>query len=240
MTEVLARPRALERERRAPAALEASSAHPLEEVPSWRGVLHEKAFALAPALGLLLVWTAESPRAVTAAAVFALTMTAMLGVSAMNHRGRYAEQWRPWFRRADHAAIHTFLAGTWCAVAIVLLSGTSRVLLMALVTGAAVVASLVTFLHIDVPGWIPASIAVAVGWLAAAAFVGPAQTVAPAGVALFLAGGLVYTAGAVVYALRRPEPHPAFGYHELFHLLVLVGVACHYLAVALYVLPVAG
>ena len=209
-------------------------------MPSWRGVMHEKAFALAPAMGLLLVSSAHGVRAQTAAVVFATTMTVMLGVSAANHRAALRPSWEPWLRRADHAAIHCFLAGTWTAVALVTLSGTTRVALAALVWGAVAGASLVTFVWVGVPGWIPAAIAVGVGWSTAVAFLQAASAVGAVGVALFLLGGLLYTAGALVYALRRPEPHPAFGYHELFHLLVLAGLVCHYLALSLFVLPLAG
>ncbi len=240
MSEAVARRRPLESSVRPRLILEGvDGSVGADPLPSWRGVLHEKAFAVAPALGLLLVTSAGEARAQVAAAVFATTMTAMLGVSAVNHRALLAPTWQPWLRRADHTAIHFFLAGTWSAVALVALSGTTRIVLTALVWGAAVAASLVTFVWVGVPGWIPATIGVAVGWSTAAAFMGTASLVHPAGVALFLVGGVGYTAGAIVYALRRPKLHATFGYHELFHLLVLVGVVCHYLTLAFFVLPAA-
>ena len=208
--------------------------------PSWRGVSHEKAFAMAPAMTLLLVASAEGARAQVAAAVFAATMTGMLGVSALNHRAALGPNWQPWLRRADHAAINFFLAGTFTSVALVTLSGSAIVAVMALVWGAAAAASLVTFVWVDVPGWIPATIAVGVGWSTGMALIGAAAAVVGApGVALLLLGGAFYTSGALVYALRRPQLRPAFGYHELFHLLVLAGVASHYLALAFFVLPLA-
>lgn len=210
-----------------------------DQLPSWRGVSHEKAFAVAPALALLLVLSAEGPRAQIAAAVFAATMTGMLGVSTVNHRVRLRPSWQPWLRRLDHAAINVFLAGTWTSVALVTLSGTERVALTALVWGAAAGASVITLVWVGVPGWIPATVAVGVGWSAGVAFLDAAAAVDSAGVALFLLGGAFYTAGALVYALRRPQPHPAFGYHELFHLLVLAGVACHYVTLAFFILPLA-
>jgi hemolysin III len=210
-----------------------------EPPPSWRGVLHEKAFALAPAMALLLVSSADGARARIAAAVFATTMTWMLAVSAVNHRAPLRRSWEPWLRRADHAAINIFIAGTWTSIALITLTGTTRVMLTALVWGAAVAASLVTLLWVEVPGWIPASIAVAIGWSAAPALLDALAPVDAPGIALFLLGGVLYTSGALVYALRRPELHSAFGYHEVFHLLVLAGVACHYLTLAFFVLPLA-
>jgi hemolysin III len=222
--------------------LESVAPPPLDErqaLPAWRGVSHEKAFAFAPALTFLLVSSADGSRAHLAALVFGTTMTAMLGVSALNHRGTLGPSWEPWLRRADHAAINIFLAGTWTSVALVALSGPTRGMLTAAVWAAAILASLITCVWVDVPGWIPATIAVAIGWSTAAAFVSAASVVDGTGVALFLLGGVFYTSGALVYAFRRPEPHPAFGYHELFHLLVLAGVACHYATLAYFVLPLA-
>ena len=217
--------------------VEDSAAVPEEKVPSWRGVSHEKAFALAPAMALLLACSADGAGAQLAALIFGTTMTAMLGVSAMNHRATVGLRWRPWLRRADHATINFFLAGTSTALAIVTLSNPARGGLIALVWLAAVVASLVTVLWVDVPGWIPASMALASGWSAAVTFLRAATLVDPAAVALFVLGGISYTCGALVYALRRPELHRSFGYHELFHALVLAGVVCHYLMLALFVLP---
>ena len=207
--------------------------------PSWRGVSHEKAFAMAPAMALLLVSSAEGARAQVAAVIFAATMTGMLGVSALNHRTALGPNWQPWLRRADHAAINFFLAGTCTSVALVTLSGSAKVALIALVWGIAAAASLVTFVWVDVPGWIPATIAVGVGWSTGVALVGAAAVVGARGVVLLLLGGAFYTSGALVYVLRRPQLRPAFGYHEIFHLLVLAGVASHYMALAFFVLPLA-
>ena len=145
--------------------------------PSWRGVSHEKAFAMAPAMALLLVSSAEGARAQVAAVIFAATMTGMLGVSALNHRTALGPNWQPWLRRADHAAINFFLAGTCTSVALVTLSGSAKVALIALVWGIAAAASLVTFVWVDVPGWIPATIAVGVGWSTGVALVGAAAVV---------------------------------------------------------------
>jgi len=210
-------------------------------VPRLRGVSHEKAFAFAPALGLLLVVSAEGTRAVVAASVFAATMMLMLGVSAANHRVLLPSHWQPWLRRLDHTTVNLFLAGTWTSFALVILSGTTRLALTAVVCGGALTASLVTIVRVEVPGWIPATIGLAAGWSAVVVIPDLGAAVGPFGLGLFLAGGLLYTAGAVVYALRRPNPLPAtLGYHEIFHALVLAGAACHYLAHALFVLPLAS
>ncbi len=210
-------------------------------VPRLRGVSHEKAFAFAPALGLLLVASAEGARAVVAASLFAATMTLMLGVSAVNHRAAVPSQYQPWLRRLDHTTVNLFLAGTWTSFALLVLSGPTKLALTAGVWGGAVAASLVTILWVQVPGWIPATIGLTVGWSVVVILPDLGAAVGPAGLGLFLLGGLFYTAGAVVYALRRPNPLSAnVGYHEIFHALVLAGAACHYLTLAFFVLPLAS
>jgi hemolysin III len=214
---------------------------PAPAPPRLRGVSHEKAFAFAPALALLLVASAEGPRATTAAAFFGVTMAAMLGASAANHRAVVSYCWLPWLRRLDHTAINLFLAGTWTSFALVLVSGTTRLALSAIVWGGAVAASLVTIVWVAVPGWIPATIGLATGWSAVVVIPDLAAAVGPVGAGLFLLGGLLYTAGAIAYALERPNPFPStIGYHEIFHALVLAGATCHYLTHALFVLPFAA
>jgi hemolysin III len=209
-----------------------------ETIPAWRGVSHEKACALSPALGVLLVATASGGTARIAAAVFAVTLTCMLTASALNHRVQLGLGWEHRFRRADHVAILLFLGGTWTSVTLIVLPSTARVMLTAAVWGAVVLASILMLAWLSVPGWLMAIVGLAVAW--PPALVVLAHLGAEAGtrcVALFVAGGIVYTIGAVAYAVRRPNPHPAFGYHEVFHALVLVGAACHYLTLALFVLP---
>ena len=173
-----------------------------------------------------------------AAAVFGVTMTVMLGASALNHRAKLGPRWEYRFRRADHTAINLFVAGTWTSVALVVLPGETRLVLIAAVWGAALAASVVTLAWLRMPGWLIAVVGLVAAWPAACVVVLPLDSAAgTAGVALFLGGGVVYTVGAVAYALQRPSPHPAFGYHEVFHALVLGGAACHYLTLALFVLP---
>jgi hemolysin III len=232
MTQALARakpaPSARSRPRLAPAPVAPTE----PAAPSWRGVLHEKGFALSPAFGVLLVASAGEGRARVAATVFAVTSTAMLGTSMLCHRTRAAQRWQPWFRRADHLAIGIFIAGTWASIALVGLSGAMRLALTASVCGGALAAALVTIVWVRVPGWIPATVAFSAAWSASAALPQLATSAGLAGTALVVLGGACYSAGAAVYALRNPNAHPAFGYHELFHALVLVGVACHYAALA--------
>jgi hemolysin III len=233
MTEVLADTRRVARSGRAARVLARVTYLEPMPVPRLRGLSHEISFAFAPAFGLLLVAAAEGARASAGAVVYAVTMTLMLGVSALNHRAAVPGCWLPRLRRLDHVTVNLFMAGTWTAFALVLGSGalTSRV--TAVVWGGAVVASLVTIAWVRVPGWIPAAIMTAAAWSAGVALPDLGAALGPGGLALVLLGASAYMAGAVVYALRRPNPLPAsFGYHEVFHALVVVGVVCHYLALA--------
>ena len=211
-----------------------------DEKPRWRGVLHEKAFAVSPAVGLLLVSSATGARAVVAAAVYATTMTAMLGASALNHRAAFGPRWQERVHRLDHAAINVAMAGTWTPIALVALSGTSRLVLTSVVWGGVALASVIQVAWVRAPAWVASAIALGLGWTAAFALPQMAAALSPVGVVLFVAGGLFCTAGAIVYALRRPDPAPeSFGYHEVFHALVLAGVICHYVTIGFFVLPLA-
>jgi hemolysin III len=165
-------------------------------------------------------------------------MAGMLAASALNHRARLGLRWEQRFRRADHIAILVFLGGTWTAVTLMVLSGTTRIVATGCLWAAVLLACLLMLLWLRAPGWVMTIVALVVAWPPALLVLPHLRAVAGGvGMCVFVAGGVVYTVGAVGYALRRPNPHPAFGYHEVFHVLVLVGAACHYLTLALFVLP---
>ena len=230
MTEVVAQSRLASSGRAARLLAILNDVEPIA-VPTLRGVSHEIAFAFAPALGLLLVASAEGRRASAGAAVFAVTMTLMLGVSAVNHRAVFPERWAPRLRRLDHVTVNLAVAGTWTAFALALDPGTAPGSVTAIVWGGALLASLVTIVRVDVPGWIPTLITSSAAWSAVMVLPELREALGANGFRLVLLGGVAYTAGAVLYALRRPNPFPAaVGYHEIFHALVVVGAACHYAA----------
>lgn len=235
MTEAVAGTRQVPRSGRTARVLAAVTDVAPMPVPTLRGLSHEISFAFAPALGLLLVASAEGARASAGAAVFAVTMTLMLGVSAVNHRTEVPSLWLPRLRRLDHVTVNLFMAGTWTAFALVLGAGAMTSVVTAIVWGGAVAASVVTIAWVQVPGWIPAAIMTVAAWSAGFALPDLGAALGRGGLALVLLGASAYTAGAVVYALRRPNPRPAsVGYHEIFHALVVAGVVCHYLALALF------
>jgi hemolysin III len=220
--------------------IEGSSAPVLPKAkPRLRGVLHQVAFFVALVVGVLLVVYADGARASTAAAVFAGSVAAMLGASALYHRVTWSVRARPWMRRLDHAGIYLLIAGTYTPVGLLTLRGTMREVVLAIVWSGAAAAILLKFVWVDAPKWLSAVTGVALGWAGIAAMPQVARYAGVTAVVLLGIGGLAYTAGAVVYARRRPDPVPAvFGYHELFHALTLVAVSCQYVAIAFFVVKV--
>ena len=207
--------------------------------PRLRGVSHEWAFFLSLPLGLALVVSAPSGRAALAAGIYALSVALLFGASALYHRITWASAAaRRWMRRIDHSAIFVLIAGTYTPFALLTLDGTlATVILVAVWTGAAA-GIVMTMVWIDAPKWLIAIVYVALGWVAIAAMPEMLDDLGIAAVALVAAGGALYTAGAVIYALQRPDPAPTvFGYHEIFHVLVIAAAALQYAVVAFYVMP---
>ncbi len=205
--------------------------------PKLRGVFHELAFYAAAAVGVILIVTAEPGRARTAGAIFASCVAFCFGASAIYHRPTWRPRARSWLARLDHAGVYLLIAGTYAPFGLIVMSKGWAVPVLAVVWGGALLAILLKLFWVQAPKWLSAAIGLSLGWVAAAAF---SQLLKLPTTALLLvaAGGLLYTAGAIVYARRRPNPYPAvFGYHELFHVLTIAAAACQYVAVAFYVLP---
>jgi hemolysin III len=209
--------------------------------PLLRGALHQAAFFVALVVGALLVSAADDgARTRTAAAVFAGSVVAMLGASALYHRVTWSARVRPWMRRLDHVGIYVLIAGTYTPVGLLTLDGVTQRVVLGVVWAGAAAAVVLKLVWVDAPKWLAAVIGISLGWVGVAAMPQVARHAGIAAVALLAAGGLAYTAGAIVYALRRPDPAPrVFGYHELFHALTIVAVACQYVAIAFFVLRVA-
>jgi hemolysin III len=205
--------------------------------PRLRGVFHELGFYAAVCVGVVLVLTAEAGRARVSAAVFSACVAACFGASALYHRPTWPPNVRAWLARLDHGGVYLLIAGTYAPFGLLVMSTAWAVPVLSVVWGGALVAILLKFVWVQAPKWLSAIIGIGLGWVAVAAFP-QLLKVEPLGILLVIAGGLLYTAGAVVYARRRPDPVPqVFGYHELFHVLTLGGVTCHYAAIAFFVLP---
>ena len=209
------------------------------ERPLLRGALHAVAFVAALAVGALLVIFSRESR-VLPAAVFAASAAVMLGTSTLYHRITWNPNARLWMRRADHAGIFLLIAGTYTPVALISLGGAWRTTVLAVVWSGAAAATISKFCWVAAPRWLSALLGLALGWVGVLVLPQFAHREGIAPVVLLAAGGLAYTAGAVVYAMKRPDPLPRiFGYHELFHALTIVALACQYVAVAFFVVRVA-
>ena len=207
--------------------------------PKLRGVLHEVAFFVALGVGVVFVVFTPSGR-VAPATAFAVSAVVMLGTSALYHRVRWGPSARLWMRRADHAGIFILIAGTYTPVGLISVHGELRVVVLATVWIGAAAAALSKLCWVGAPKWLSVVLGIALGWVGVVAMPQLAEREGIAPIVLLAAGGVAYTAGAVVYAFRRPDPLPTvFGYHELFHALTIVALACQYVAVAFFVVRVA-
>jgi hemolysin III len=206
--------------------------------PRLRGVFHQYAFFVSLGSGALLVLLAATTRAAVAVAVYAVSVSALFGVSALYHRVTWTGPVRRRMRRLDHSMIFLLIAGTYTPVGLLVLKGTLATAVLAVVWGGAAAGVVLELAWVGAPRWLGGAVYLALGWVAVVAMPQLFAHLGVAGGLLIVAGGLVYSAGAAVYALRRPDPVPAvFGYHEVFHLLVIAGVAAHFLAISLYALP---
>jgi hemolysin III len=206
--------------------------------PRFRGVSHRIAFFLALPLAVLLSFEVDTAVGRVAAIAFGTSAAAMFGASALYHGVTWSDSKRRWLRRLDHAGIYALIAGTYTAVGLLVLDGTWRTVVLGIVWAGAAAGIALKFVWVNGPKWLSAAIGIALGWVAVVVFPQIVAGIGVAGSALLLVGGIAYTAGALVYALRRPDPIPAvFGYHEVFHALVIVAVACQYSTIAFYVLP---
>lgn len=206
--------------------------------PRYRGVTHEWAFFASVGVGVALVASAHGTRATVAAAVFAASVVAMFGASALYHRVTWpTRRQRQLFAKLDHAAIYLLISGTYTPFGLIVLRGAWRPAVLGTVWTGAGLAIVLKLFWGEAPKWVPATIGIALGWVAVIAFPELAR-IGWVGSTLLIVGGLCYSTGAIVYARRRPDPRPTvFGYHEIFHLLVIVAAACQYATIAFYVLP---
>jgi hemolysin III len=207
--------------------------------PKLRGVSHKWAFFASLVLGAALIVLAETPEATLAVAIYAVSLSALFGTSALYHGVNWERpNVRQWMRRLDHSMIFFLIAGTYTPFALLVLDGTLATAILVVVWAGAVAGAIVETVWIDHPKWVSAIIYLALGWVAVAAFPELWSSLGMAGAALVIVGGILYTAGAVVYATQRPNPNPAtFGYHEVFHLFVIAAAVAHFSAVAFFALP---
>ncbi len=229
--------------RTAPGPLESaveSVADVLDIKPRFRGWLHAGAAPLALAAGIVLVALAPTTGTRIACAVYALTGILLFGVSAVYHRGNWTPRVKKILKRLDHTNIMLVIAGSYTPLAWSLLPRETAVLLLWIIWSGAAAGVAFRLLWLNAPRWLYTPVYIALG-LAAVFYIPDFWSVNAAVAVLVIAGGAAYIAGAVIYALKRPNPSVTwFGFHEIFHAFTLVGFACHYVAIMIAVLSVQG
>ena len=211
---------------------------PLPVRPRLRGVVHQWSFFVALIAGATLVALAPAGRATAASAIYAFALAGLLGTSAAYHRGTWQPRARAWMRRLDHSMIFVLIAGTYTPFALLVLDGTLAQVVLVGVWSGAVAGIVFTLIWPNAPKWLTEGTYVGLGWFSIIAVPSITAQAGAGALALLAVGGIAYTVGAVVYARRRPDPRPAtFGYHEIFHVLVVVAAAAHFTAVAAFALP---
>jgi hemolysin III len=206
--------------------------------PRLRGRIHQVAFFVSIPAGIVLVLLANGPVPTAVAAIYAASLTAVFGSSAAYHRGVWSERARRWMRRLDHSMIFVLIAGSYTPISVLILDGTWEAVLLSLVwTGAAVGVTL-KMVRPDGLSVTTAILYMSLGWLALIALPQLVQGMTTAEMVLMITGGLLYTAGAIVFASRKPDPRPdTFGYHEIWHAFMVVAATCHYAMVLLVLHP---
>ena len=223
-----------------PASSKPGAAEVIEDLkPRLRGWLHTNAALVSLVSGATLVSVSAALRGLTAGlatTVYSLTVTLLFASSALYHRYPWSPRGRQLMKRVDHSMIFVFIAGTYTPITVLALHGATAVAVLFVVWSGAVAGVVLQCGWPDAPRWLSVPCYVALGWVAV--FVAP-QLVESSNIAalvLIAAGGIVYTIGGIVYAVRRPNPVPAvFGFHEVFHLCTLVAATCHYIAIWLIV-----
>ena len=202
--------------------------------PMLRGWIHAGAFPLVVVAGIVLVALAPTGRERLAVAVFGLTAAMLFGISALYHRGTWSPRVAGVLKRFDHSNIFLIIAGTYTPFAVLLLPAGSGRTLLWVIWAAALGGIAFRVFWVGAPRWLYVPAYVAMGWVAVAFLPGFLRGGGVAVVTLVIVGGLLYTAGGVVYGIKRPNPSPRwFGFHEIFHVLTVLAFITHYVGISM-------
>ena len=206
---------------------------PAEVKPRWRGASHKLAAFIFPVLGAVLIAVAQTAAARWSALVYTVGITAMYATSAAYHRGHWSPPVKQRLRRLDHSMILVGIAATYTPIAVAGLDARSARILLGIVWPLAIIGIVVQMLWLHAPRWLVAGLYVAIGWTALAFVPMLWNQLGALTFSLIAGGGMVYSVGALVYATRKPDPIPGvFGFHEVFHALVIAAGLIFYVAVA--------
>ncbi|MCR2818399.1 hemolysin III family protein [Microbacterium sp. zg.Y1090] len=204
--------------------------------PTWRGWIHAATFPVAIVAGIILISVAQGAPAKWSSAVFTATSMLLFGNSALYHRFNWSPRTLAVLKRIDHANILLLIAGTYTPLAVLALPTPKTILLLSLVWGGALLGILFRVFWIDAPRWLYVALYLLLGW-AAVMYLGDLLSANVAMMVLVVVGGLLYTGGAIVYALKKPNPWPGhFGFHEIFHVCTVLAFLCHWTACLLIAL----
>jgi hemolysin III len=204
--------------------------------PKLRGVTHVVAAFVAALAGVLLITHAPTVKAAWAAGIYSWSLVMLFGISAVYHVPMWQPRPRMWLRRMDHSAIFILIAGTYTPICLLGLHGVGMTILIIVWAGAGL-GILQSMLWPKAPKWVTAILYVALGWIVVWEWQAVHALLGGLNEILLAIGGFLYTAGAVIYAAHKPNPWPkVFGYHEIFHLLVIIAAALHFIAITRVVL----
>jgi hemolysin III len=209
--------------------------------PRLRGVLHFYALWCALLAVAALVLLAPDGKARTAALIYGAGLAALFAASALYHRWPGNPRYKPLLRRLDHSTIYVFIAASTTPAALLVLDSPLSAIVLVTAWAGALIGVAFALCWIEAPRWLVALTYLAVGWAGVMAFPALFDQLGVAPTALLVAGGLLYTLGALVYAAKRPDPWPTtFGFHEVFHALVILAAVAHFVAIAGWVIPSAA
>jgi hemolysin III len=202
--------------------------------PKMRGVLHQGAFVVSLITGTVLIVLASGARATVSAAIYAVSVALLFGISAAYHRGPWSPSTRQVMQRLDHSMIFVLIAGTYTPFAMLLLQGSTRWLLLTVVWGGAAIGVVALTVFRSQSRWLFTVLYLVLGWVALAVLPALIASGGTPLVALILLGGVFYSVGAVVYARKWPDPFPRwFGFHEVFHACTIAAFFAHCTAVSI-------
>jgi hemolysin III len=202
--------------------------------PRMRGWLHAATLPLSLAAGIVLVVLSPTPEIRIASAIFGVSASLVFGVSAVYHTRTWEPRTRGLLKRLDHATIFLLIAGTYTPFTLLLLNDRNATILLSVVWVGALIGVAFRVLWVGAPRWLYVPVYIALGWAAAFWLGDFARSAGPAVLTLLIVGGVLYSLGAVVYGLKRPNPSPRwFGFHEIFHMLTIAAFSAHYVGVSL-------
>ena len=194
--------------------------------PYLRGHFHQAAFFMAIGACLMLIVKADDSRAVLACLIYSLSLIALLGTSALYHRITWQPHARSLMKRLDHSAIYLLIAGTFTPICLLALSEGSGQKLLLTIWSVAILGIIQSIFFVGAPKWLSAILYLIAGYMIMPYL---PELKGPVNLALLIGGGIIYTIGALTYALKKPDFRPEFfGYHEVFHLLVVIAAICHF------------